>query len=258
VVINETAVRELGFASPAAAVGQSILWPGMADPNCKASCWAGTTVAPSTVLGVVPDFNFGSARSKLAAAAYMIPPKVGGQFDSMVLNIRLDPARKAEALPAIDRVWKQSGKGPIIRYFVDQFMLRLYVDTIIQGAVVTACALVALSIAFLGLFALSAYTTERRTKEIGIRKAMGASSPDILRLLLWQFTKPVLWANVVALPAAWWLMSQWLEGFAYHVTLAPWTFAAAAGAGVVIAWGTVFVHALRVARARPVGALRYE
>jgi putative ABC transport system permease protein len=257
-VINESAARLLGFANPAAAVGRTILWSGLADLGCSGPCWTGETTAPSVVLGVVPDFNFGSAKAKIAPAAYMIPPKFGGQFDSMALNVRLDPSKKAEALPAIDRVWKRFGNGPIIRYFVDQFMLRLYVDTIVQGAVITACAIVALSIACLGLFALSAYTTERRTKEIGIRKAMGASSPDILRLLLWQFTKPVLWANLLALPVAWWLMNEWLKDFAYRVTLAPWTFVAAAGMAVVIAWGTVFVHALRVARARPVGALRYE
>jgi putative ABC transport system permease protein len=114
------------------------------------------------------------------------------------------------------------------------------------------------SIACLGLFALSAYTAERRTKEIGIRKAMGATSADILRLLLWQFTQPVLLANVLALPVAWLVMNNWLKGFAYHVSMAPWTFVAAAGVAVLIAWGTVFAHALRVSRARPVGALRYE
>ena len=257
-VINESAARVLGFANPAEAVGRSVLWQGVADPGCSGPCWAGEAMAPSTVLGVVPDFNFGSARAKITPAAYLIPPKVANQFDSMALNVRLDPAKKAQTLLAIDGVWKRFGKGPIIRYFVDQFMLRLYVDTIVQGAMITACALVALSIGCLGLFALSAYTTERRTKEIGIRKAMGASSADILRLLLWQFTQPVLWANLIALPAAWFVMNWWLKGFAYHVDMAPWTFAVAAAAGIVIAWGTVFVHALRVSRARPVGALRYE
>jgi putative ABC transport system permease protein len=256
VVINETAARELGFTSPAAAVGKTVLWHGLGNATCIGT--ACSALAPSVVLGVVPDFNFGSARAKIPASLYMLPPKPEGPYQSMALNIRLDPARKAEALPAIDRIWKRFGDGPVIRYFVDQFMLRLYVDTIVQGAMITACALIALSIACLGLFALSAYTTERRTKEIGIRKAMGASSTDILRLLLWQFTKPVLWANLLALPLAWFVMNSWLEGFAYHVTLAPWTFAAAAAVAVVIAWGTVFVHALRVSRARPVGALRYE
>ncbi|HLZ77039.1 FtsX-like permease family protein [Phenylobacterium sp.] len=257
-VINETAVREMGFASPAQAVGQSIVWDGLADPGCTGRCWSGTTRLPSLIIGVVPDFSFASARTKIGAAILPIAQKSGGQYDSMALNVRLDPAMKAQALPAIDKVWKRFGNGPIIRYFVDQFLLRWYIDTIVQGAVITACALIALSIACLGLFALSAYTTERRTKEIGIRKAMGANSGDILKLLLWQFTKPVLWASALAVPAAWFAMNWWLQGFVYKVPLAPWTFVAAVGLAVLIAWGTVFVHALRVARARPVGALRYE
>ena len=91
-----------------------------------------------------------------------------------------------------------------------------------------------------------------------MRKAMGASSADILKLLLWQFSKPVLLANLIAWPAAWLVMDWWLKGFAYRVDLAPWTFLAARPAPCVIALATVFVHALKVARARPVSALRYE
>jgi putative ABC transport system permease protein len=257
VVINETAAREFGFAHPADAVGKSVVWQGLVDfavPEAMRTL----NMAPSTVIGVTPDFTFGSVRAKIPPSLYAISPEKGGPFDSLALNVRLDPSRKREALAGIDKVWKRRSQGPMTSYFIDFFMLRLYVDTIVQGAMITASALVALSIACLGLFALSAYTTERRTKEIGIRKAMGASSGDILRLLLWQFTKPVLWANLLALPAAWLLMNWWLKGFVYRVDLAPWTFVAAAGVAVAIAWGTVFVHALRVARARPVGALRYE
>ena len=258
-VINETAAREFGFSSPAAAVGKTILWSGMIDfavPEAERGRYL--TNAPSVIIGVVPDFSFGSARAKVSPTAYMIGPKMGGPFDSLALSVRLDPAHTRDALAGVDKAWSRLNQGPITRYFVDQFMLRLYVDTIVQGALITASALIALSIACLGLFALSAYTTERRTKEIGIRKAMGASSADILKLLLWQFTQPVLWANVLALPAAWFVMDWWLKGFAYRVDLAPWTFVAASAVAVLIAWGTVFVHALRVSRARPVGALRYE
>ena len=146
----------------------------------------------------------------------------------------------------------------MLRIFVDQFTMRLYIDTIIQGATIAAAAIVALSIAGLGLFALSAYTTERRTKEIGVRKAMGASTADILKLLLWEFSKPVLLANLVAWPAAWLLMDWWLKGFAYRVDQTPWIFLAASAGAVAIALATVCVHALKVARARPVNALRYE
>ena len=156
-------------------------------------------------------------------------------------------------------MWKRiEGDAPLQRTFVTLFTMRLYIDTIVQGILITIAAVVALSIAALGLFALSAYTTERRTKEIGIRKAMGASSSDILRLLIWQFTQPVLWANLIAWPVSFVVLSGWLGGFAYHVGLEPWTFAAAAAAALAVAWVTVFIHALRVARAKPVGALRYE
>jgi putative ABC transport system permease protein len=180
-------------------------------------------------------------------------------MDSVALNIKLDQAHTADTVKRIDDLWKTIGHGmPLQQYFADQFLLRLYIDNVIQGGFVAVCTLVAVSIACLGLFALSAFTTERRTKEIGIRKAMGASSADILKLLLWQFTQPVIWACLIALPGAFFLMRWWLQGFAYRVELAPWTFALAAVVGILIAWGTVFAHALRVSRARPVSALRYE
>jgi putative ABC transport system permease protein len=188
---------------------------------------------------------------------YMVGPKAS--YYSIALSAKLDGRRIPETLQGVDRVWKRiEGGAPILRTFVTLFTMRLYVDTLVQGALITIAAVVALSIAALGLFALSAYTTERRTKEIGIRKAMGADTGDILRLLIWQFTKPVLWANLIAWPVSYLVLSGWLSGFAYHVDLAPWTFGAAAAAALVIAWATVFIHALRVARAKPVGALRYE
>ncbi len=87
---------------------------------------------------------------------------------------------------------------------------------------------------------------------------MGAGTLDVVGLLLWQFTRPVLWANLIAWPAAWWIMDRWLRGFAYRVDLPPWLFLAAAGAALAIAWATVSTHAWLVARARPVTALRYE
>jgi len=257
IVLNESAVRELGFASPQAAIGHPVLW----HYNPSASLEHGFTPPPgrsSEVIGVVPDFTFASIRQKINAGFYFVGPKTD-MINSVALNIRLDPSHAANTVKRVDKVWDRISHGlPLQQYFADQFLLRLYIDNVIQGGFIAVCALIAVSIACLGLFALSAYTAERRTKEIGIRKAMGAKSSDILRLLLWQFAKPVLWANLLALPVAWLAMDYWLKGFAYHVDQPPWTFAAAAAAGLLIALGTVFVHALRVARARPVGALRYE
>jgi putative ABC transport system permease protein len=259
IVLNEAAVRDLGFKSPQDAIGRLVTWHY--KPSLSMDTLAAAASAParaSEVIGVVPDFTFGSIRQKVRGGFYYVGAK-GDMLGSLALNIKLDPSRTADALKGIDAIWARiSGGLPLQQYFTDQLLLLRYIDNVIQGGFIAVCALIAVSIACLGLFALSAYTAERRTKEIGIRKAMGASSSDILRLLLWQFAKPVLWANVLALPIAWLAMDYWLNGFAYHVDQPPWTFVVAAGAGIVIAWATVFFHALRVARARPVGALRYE
>jgi putative ABC transport system permease protein len=257
VVINEAAARRLGFASSAQAVGRTIQWHGLWDESQRRASPVPPTLRSSQVIGVVPDFTLGSVRQAIPPTIFAVgrnqPP------DSVGVAVKLEGRHTPETLASLDGLWKRLGGGrPLLRVFVDQFTMRLYIDTIVQGATIAAAAIVALSIAGLGLFALSAYTTERRTKEIGVRKAMGASTTDILRLLLWEFTKPVLWANLIAWPAAWLVMNWWLQGFAYRVDLAAWTFAVATLAATAIALATVFIHALKVARARPVAALRYE
>jgi putative ABC transport system permease protein len=113
-------------------------------------------------------------------------------------------------------------------------------------------------IGVLGLLGLSAHSAAQRTKEIGIRKAMGASRLDILRFFVWQFARPVLWANLIAWPCAYFLMRHWLDGFGHHVSLSPLTFLAAGASALLVALATVLGHALTVARAKPVHALRYE
>jgi putative ABC transport system permease protein len=258
VVLNEAAARALGYRSPQAAVGKPFAWqyvPQLAMNNLDMKFPGYRT---SEIIGVVPDVSFGSVRQRVAPGFYYVGPKTD-VLNAVTLNVKVDRRRMASTLQAIAKVWTRVSHGqPIQEYSADQFLLRLYIDNVIQGGFIAVCALIAVSIACLGLFALSAFTSERRTKEIGVRKAMGASSADILKLLLWQFTKPVIWANLIAWPAAFFVLRWWLAGFAYHVDLAPWTFAAAGAGALVIAWATVFVHALHVARAKPVGALRYE
>jgi putative ABC transport system permease protein len=253
-VINETARRKLGFASDQAAIGKTLTWPFHTDLD---AAFGADPEKPSQIIGVVPDFTFGSMRAPIGAMLYMVGPKVS--YYSLALSLRLDPNRTRDALAGIDKVWRGFEPGdPIQRFFVTEFALHSYFDTLRQAGLIMAAALVALFIAGLGLFALSAYTTERRTKEIGIRKAMGAGTGAILRLLIWQFSQPVLWANLLAWPVAFLVMNWWLHGFAYHVDQSPWPFVAAGAGALVVAWATVFIHALRVARAKPVGALRYE
>jgi putative ABC transport system permease protein len=257
IVLNESAVRRLGFPSPQAAIGHVIFWHGMWDSTQRKPTFTVPPPLPSEIVGVVPDFTFGSVRNRIDPTLFVVGRNVAP--NSIALAVKLDAGRIPETMASLQALWKRVvPERPYLPIFVDRYTMRLYVDTIIQGATVAIAGLIALTVAALGLFALSAYTTERRTKEIGVRKAMGASSADILKLLLWQFTKPVIWANVIAWPAAFFVLRWWLASFAYHVGLAPWTFVAAGAGALLIAWATVFVHALNVARAKPVGALRYE
>ncbi len=254
IIINETAARKFGFTSASEAVGKSLVWRFHVDPE---TAYGGDPRRPSEIIGVVPDFTFGSMREPIGATLYLVGPKIS--YYSVALNVRLTGHDIPETLRSIDQLWRQVGGGIAMqRYFVGQFTMRLYMDTIIQGATVAVAASIALSIASLGLFAMSAHTTERRTKEIGVRKALGASASDILRLLLWEFTMPVLIANLVAWPIAFLTMRWWLAGFAYHVDQPLWLFLTAGLTATLIAWLTVGFHALSVARAKPVAALRYE
>ncbi|WP_297694232.1 FtsX-like permease family protein [Phenylobacterium sp.] len=258
VVINEAAVRALGYRSPQGAVGKFLTWhfnPTLSINNLDN---VGAPYQSSAIIGVIPDITFESVRERVPPTFYYVSPK-NDVLTSAALNVKLDPLRQAATVRRIDQLWPKITHGqPVQQYFADLFVLRLYIDNIIQGGFIAVCALIAISIACLGLFALSAFTAERRTKEIGVRKAMGASAADILKLLMWQFTKPVIWANLIAWPVGFLVMRWWLSSFVYRVDQAPWTFAAAGAAGFLIAWATVFAHALNVARAKPVGALRYE
>jgi putative ABC transport system permease protein len=162
-------------------------------------------------------------------------------------------------MSGLKALWRKFGfSGPVSGAYLDRIMQYRYLDITQQGQLFGVFAGIAIFIACLGLVGLAAFATERRTKEVGIRKAVGASSFDVLQLFLWQFTVPVLWANLVAWPLAFLAMSRWLQGFAYRVPLTVWPFALAAAAAVLIAWLTVLAQASRAARSRPVAALRYE
>jgi putative ABC transport system permease protein len=251
VVLNETAVRLLRFTSPADAVGKTVNWTRWSMAGGPPTI---LPARPSVIVGVVRDFTLGSIRTPIKPTFYLVDPR-----QSVALLVKLDGKAIPETLPAIDRLWRATGHDTPLRVlFEAQSVQGFYQDIITQGVVLAICAGLAIFIACVGLFAMAAFTTERRTKEIGVRKAMGASTLDVVRLLLWQFTQPVLWANLIAWPAAWWVMNRWLQGFAYRVSLPPWLFVAAMALAVAIALVTVFYQSFLVARAKPVGALRYE
>ena len=248
VVINETAARDLGFADPRDAVGRLMTWDRFIKPGTP------DVIAPSTIIGVVPDLPM-NIRSATAASMYFVRPRKA----MGVLSVRLTGRDMAGTLRTMADLYRKTGdERPIQQIFLQQTRRTLYLDVIIQGVTIGVCALLAVLIACLGLFALSAYTTERRTKEIGIRKVMGASTSDVVRLLVWQFTIPVLWAIAIALPLSFLAMQAWLDGFVYRVGQSPWIYALAAIAALLIAWATVTWQSYVVARAKPAGALRYE
>lgn len=243
VVINEAAAQRLGYTSAAEAIGKS-----SAREQVDRSF-------PLEIIGVVPDFALDAIHKPIAPTAYFIDKAQLG-----VLSVRLNGREIPETLRAIDGLWTKLGNvpRPIERLFLEQRVQSLYVDVTDQSRLLAAFSAVALIIACSGLFGLSAFSTERRIKEIGVRKAAGAGTLQVMRLLAWQFTRPVLLANLIAWPVAGLIMNRWLHGFAYHIALSPWLFVSATGLALLVALFTVSVHCYLVARAKPVVALRYE
>jgi len=252
VVINVAAARALGFSDPGAAIGKQLNW---ARPRRRLDSSMGPPpVAPSQIIGVVPDMPM-TVRIAADPTFYYVRPA-----SSFFVTMRLTGQDIPGTVRAIEATWKRTSgdQSPLKEQFLSQFKLNLYLDLVIQGVTVAICGGLAVLIACLGLYALSAYTTERRTKEIGVRKALGATTRDVVLLLLWQFTVPVLVATAVAIPLAVLSMNWWLHGFVYHSPLSAWVFLLAGAAGIEIAWLTVSWQSFIVARARPVSALRYE
>jgi putative ABC transport system permease protein len=250
-IINMSAVKFLGFASPQAALGHSWI-----PRELPADDWRTRNEPHSRITAVVPDFAFTPVTEAIQPTAY------GAWTDnqpSLAIHIKLTGDHVPETLAAIDRAWSESGQpGAIDRIFVADYVAQLYQDMLREAQFFTAFAVIGILLACLGLFGIAVSTAERRTKEIGIRKAMGAGNAQIVMLLLWQFAQPVLWANVIAWPLAWWLMRRWLSGFAYHIDLHWWVFAAASLGALAIALATVAGQAFLTARQKPVLALRYE
>ncbi len=253
VVINESMARGLGFLNPQEAIGKTIRY----TPTIARTGAESRPDAIQEVIGVVPDFGASrDLRYSAAPRVFFIEP------DSLLwgsMHLKLKGSQIPETLAEIDAVWKKMGPPrPIQHTFLDQTIDDMYREFKRAGETVAVFAAVAVFISCLGLFGLAAFAAEQRTKEIGVRKAMGASRTEILRLILWDFSKPVLWGSVIAWRIGYFLMRHWLENFADRLDIGLWMFPLATGAALLVAMATVIGHALLVARAQPVTALRYE
>jgi putative ABC transport system permease protein len=241
-VLNQTAVRRLGFTTAGAAVGQSMtpyLYP------------AGTS---GEIIGTVADVSLAPVTQAINPTIYTLG---GTRLD--LTFVKLHGQDIPDTLAAIDRLWHvRAPAEPIDRFFLDEHIQQLYLSERRETQTLGIMSVCALLLACLGLIGLALSAAQRRTKEVGVRKALGATTGEVTWRLLWQFTKPVLWATLIAWPVAALLMSRWLHGFAYHVELDPRVFGAASVLALLVAVLTVGAHCYRVARGKPTTALRYE
>jgi len=233
VIVNETFVKKLGLKDPLGA---------------RISNGGGLTV-----IGVVQDFNFESLRGDIGPMVLHF-----GLSPSMMM-IKFSPGDVQHTIADVSALWKKFSPDQPIRYtFLDQEFATMYADVQRTGKIFNSFAVLAITIACLGLFALSAFMAEQRSKEIGIRKVLGASVQGITTMLSRDFVKLVLLAILIASPIAWWAMYKWLQDFAYQIPISWWMFAAAGLGALLIALITVSFQSVKAALANPVKSLRTD
>lgn len=237
ILLNEAAVKEFGFTKP---LQEEVIYN---DDGKKVKF---------KVVGVIKDFNFESLRNKVRPLAIRLTNK----SDNLMVRYEGSPEK---ALAIIEKLWKeQTANEPIHYTFLDQNFDRLFRLEQRMGQLLGVFSGLAIFIACLGLFALAAFTTEQRTKEIGIRKAMGATMPSLVLLLSKEFTVLVVFAFIPAAVAGWYTSYRWLEGFEYRIEISPLIFICSGLGAIIIAWLTVSYQSLKASLTNPVNSLRYE
>ena len=239
-ILNETAAKMMGW-TPDSAIGQAMT----------------SSFHPvGRVIGVVKDFNFKSLQHKIEPVVMLMDSSLN-YYNTVVLKI------SSKDIPGtindVRSTWKQfSPDLPFDYHFLDQSFDQLYRSEQKLSEIFGTCSMLAILIACLGLFGLAAYATQERTKEMGIRKVLGASVPQIINLIASDFVKLVLIANLIAWPLAYYAMQEWLQNFAYKIDIGAWVFIVSGLVALVIALATVSSQAIRAATANPVESLRYE
>jgi len=236
-VLNRAMAEALDWKDPLEAIGQKVV--------------QGDTFE---IVGVLENYHQMSLKEAITPLVYRFTPQFSQFFAFKVENDRYQ-----EVLSNLEEPWKRIYPGNPIDYFLlDQFFNRQYEGEQQFGRIFGLFTILAIFIACMGLFGLASFMTMQRTKEIGIRKVLGSTPPNIVLLLSRGFIQLVLIANLIAWPIAWYLMSQWLEGFPYHVSISPLLFIAAGGGVVLIAFLSVGFQTLRAAMVNPAQTLKYE
>ncbi len=237
-ILNEKAVKEIGWTDP---IGKRF----SADKNMEAA---------GPVVGVVKDFHYQPLHLEIQPLHIRYLDEPWGW-----LSIRMNPQSIPETLAFLEKKWSElAPKYPFEYSFLDERLNRSYKSEEKLGQSFNGFAILAIMIACLGLYGLASFVTERRTKEIGIRKVLGASVSQLLLLLSRDFLKWVILANVIAWPVATYVMSKWLQNFAYHVPLSLWIYLLSGLSAFLIAFIVVCSKSLRAASSNPVESLRYE
>jgi len=241
-IINETAARTFGWEEP---IGKRLQW-GLLNNDSASN--------DGKVIGVVKDFHFASLHNPIEPLVMFCHTWGGG-----LLTLKLQTDDVQGALKKVEDTWRRIDKIHNFKYsFLDDTIGALYRNEERMLKIFGYFALISIFISALGLFALTSYATERRTREIGIRKVMGASVFTIGRLIGKEFIILVLTGFVIAIPIGYYFLSKWLTGFAYHVSLHPWFFILSAMIVLVIAAVAMSYNALKAANSDPVKALKYE
>jgi putative ABC transport system permease protein len=243
VVVNELVLDRLGIANPEDAINRRMYDLDPEDP-----------LREMVIVGVVPTQNIVGFFQAEKPFVYWYEPST-----FRVASIRITQGDILDAVDDIEAAWDRViPEYPVQGRFLDDIFNDVYNVLRYMNLALAIFAGVALSLALIGLFGLAAFMAAQRTKEIGVRKVLGASSIQIARLLVWQFSKPVMWGLAVALPAAFFASNLYLNFFADRIDSPIFVLLAAGVVAVILAWGTVAGHVYRIAQANPVLALRYE
>ena len=244
VIVNETAAKLLGFKNP---LGETLYRPGGYASD------GGFTSKAFHIIGIVKDFNFSSMHDKVGPLIISLGENYGR------VAMRINSKNIPGLISQVENKWNSMAPGQPFSYtFLDADFNKIYEAEQRTGKLFISFAVFAIFIACLGLFGLVTYAAEQRIKEIGIRKVLGASVVEIVTMISKDFVKLVLIASVIAFPVAWWMMSKWLQSFAYRINISWWVFALAGLLTIAIALITVSFQAIRAALANPVKSLRTE